>query len=102
MNRTSRCPGAGNPETAREFALRMRQLKAWSGLTLRQLERRARSIGEHLPRSTLAATLTHLRLPREPLLVAFVKACDCSSADIENWVDARRRVAMKISTITDR
>lgn len=88
--------------TAREFVLRMRQLKACSGFTLRQLERRAQSIGETLPRSTLAATLAHLRLPKESLLAAFVRACGCGPAETASWIAARRRVAMAAASRIDR
>ncbi|GAA0827903.1 hypothetical protein GCM10009525_24390 [Streptosporangium amethystogenes subsp. fukuiense] len=101
MTSASNCPRIEEPRTVREFVLRMRQLKAWSGSTLRQLERRAQSIGETLPRSTLAAALTYLRLPKEPLVIAFVKACGCSSEDVRDWVEARKTVAMKATRITD-
>ncbi|MFE0153534.1 helix-turn-helix domain-containing protein [Nonomuraea sp. NPDC059007] len=80
----------------------MRRLKAWTGLTLRQLERRAQALGESLPKSTLAAVLRQLRLPREELLRSFVKSCGCGQDDVDYWTDTRRAVAMTSISAPDR
>lgn len=82
------------PDTdAVAFMAALRRLKAWSGLSYRQLERRAADAGHALPYSTAATMLGKDRLPRKELLVAFVAACRVQGADAEAWVDARSSIA---------
>ncbi|WP_167475077.1 hypothetical protein [Nocardia arthritidis] len=50
--------------TATEFVDALRRLRGWSGLTVRQLEKRAACQGDKLARSTLAAALSRDALPR--------------------------------------
>jgi hypothetical protein len=83
-------------ETIDDFLLRMRQLKAWSGLTLRQLERKAKAFGDVLPRSTVASALSRRSLPREQFVVSFVRACGCAPEEIQHWVAIRKKLSMKI------
>ncbi|GGV66057.1 hypothetical protein GCM10010277_73620 [Streptomyces longisporoflavus] len=76
------------------FMAELRRLKAWSGLSYRELERAAAAAGEVLPYSTAATMLRRERLPRETVLVAFVVACGLDADDTRRWVAARRELAM--------
>ncbi|MET8684883.1 hypothetical protein ABZV77_11760 [Streptomyces sp. NPDC004732] len=76
------------------FMAELRRLKAWSGLSYRELERAAATAGEVLPYSTAATMLRRDRLPREAVLVAFVVACGLDADDIRQWVAARRDIAV--------
>ncbi|PZG48678.1 hypothetical protein C1I98_12470 [Spongiactinospora gelatinilytica] len=77
-----------------EFVAQMRRLRAWSGLTFRNLEARAAAAGRSLPHSTLVGVLHRSTLPRDELLVAFVLACGCSEEQAASWRSARTRLAM--------
>ncbi|MEU9188422.1 hypothetical protein AB0D14_28595 [Streptomyces sp. NPDC048484] len=82
------------PDTdAVAFVAALRRLKAWSGLSYRQLERRATEAGHALPYSTAATMLGRDRLPREQLVAAFVAACGVRSDEAEAWLDARVTIA---------
>ncbi|MFF9457332.1 helix-turn-helix domain-containing protein [Streptomyces flaveolus] len=74
-----------------EFIALLRQLKARSGLTYRQLERRAADQGEVLARSTLADVLRRDALPRPELVVALVRACGAEDRT-DAWLEARERI----------
>lgn len=78
--------------TAAELNAELRELKARSRLTYRQLEERAARHGELLPRSTLADVLRNGSLPRPELLAAFVRACG-EGDDVDEWLAARQRAA---------
>ncbi|MEV5411983.1 helix-turn-helix transcriptional regulator [Thermopolyspora sp. NPDC052614] len=88
------CPEFENPGTIEKFVKQLRQLKAWSGLTFRDLERNAEMLGLTLPRSTLSATLSRNCLPRDRLVFSFVRACGCSPEEARRWVEIRREIAM--------
>ncbi|MEV0408862.1 hypothetical protein [Actinoallomurus sp. NPDC050550] len=75
--------------TTADFVELLRQLKQNSGLSYRQLERRAKMAGEVLPYSTLAMALSKNTLPRTDLVATFVRACGQDPAD---WVAARKRL----------
>ncbi len=77
-----------------EFVAALRRLKAWSGLSYRQLERRAAEAGRVLPYSTASTALGRETLPREELLVAFVLACGLDDDEAAAWVAARKRIAV--------
>ncbi|MFJ7265020.1 RICIN domain-containing protein [Streptomyces globosus] len=86
-----------DPKDARtpaEFVATMRRLRSWADLSYRQLERKAEDAGDVLPRATISGALTRADLPREELLIAFVRACGGDVATVDAWVDARRRLAM--------
>jgi hypothetical protein len=87
-----RTPAPQEIRTAAELNAELRELKARSRLTYRQLEERAARQGELLPRSTLADVLRHGTLPRPELLTAFIRACGEGDA-VEEWLAARRRAA---------
>ena len=82
--------------SAAAFVRAMRALRQWTGLTYRQLQSRAQTVGDVLPHSTLAAVLGRNTLPREELLRAFVRACGGSEQSIEDWVTIRRSIAARI------
>ncbi|MFD7305034.1 helix-turn-helix domain-containing protein [Streptomyces pharetrae] len=87
-----RSPALPEIRTAAELAAELRELKARSRLTYRQLEERAARRGELLPRSTLADVLRRGTLPRPELLTAFVRACGEEDA-VDEWLAARERAA---------
>ncbi|MFJ8662583.1 helix-turn-helix domain-containing protein [Streptomyces sp. NPDC093795] len=84
--------GAGTPA---EFLARLQALKDWSGLTYRELAARAEVRGDVLPRSTVANMLARPTLPREELLLAFVRACGVAPAALEDWRTVRRELARR-------
>ncbi|MER5309156.1 hypothetical protein ABT034_15355 [Streptomyces sp. NPDC002773] len=84
--------GAGTPA---EFLARLQALKDWSGLTYRELTARAEARGDVLPRSTVANMLARPTLPREELLLAFVRACGVAPAAEEDWRTVRRELARR-------
>ncbi|GGX00095.1 hypothetical protein GCM10010297_22610 [Streptomyces malachitofuscus] len=82
------------PDTdAAAFVAALRRLKAWSGLSYRQLERSAVREGHNLPYSTAATMLGRDRLPRAELVAAFVAACGLGEDEAEAWLDARVTIA---------
>ncbi|MFI6985448.1 hypothetical protein ACIBSV_43765 [Embleya sp. NPDC050154] len=74
----------------------MRQLRQWTNLSYRALERRAQGFGASLPRATLAGVLNRQDLPREELLAVFVRACGGDAATVEKWTLARKRLAVDL------
>lgn len=72
----------------------MRRLRAWTGFSYRELTTRARAAGDWLPYTTLSSALARETLPRERLLVAFVRACGGDQALINVWVGALHRLSM--------
>ncbi len=90
-------PDPSTAGTATEFVDALRRLKSWVGMGLRRLESRAASVGQVLPRSTVAAALKRDALPREDLLVAFVRTCGGDEREVDRWVSARRRIATGMS-----
>ncbi len=68
----------------------LRQLRAWSGFTYRELTSRANAAGHALPHTTLASALARHTLPREGLLVAFVQACGLDQQALGRWVETLR------------
>jgi hypothetical protein len=87
-----RAPSPQDVHTAAELNAELRELKARSRLTYRQLEERAAQQGELLPRSTLADVLRNGSLPRPDLLAAFIRACG-EGDDVDEWLAARQRAA---------
>ena len=77
-----------------EFALALRALKAWSGLSFREIETRARAAGLRLPFSTASGMLGRTTLPREDLLIAFTTACGLDETEVAAWLAARKRLAV--------
>ncbi|TDD22906.1 peptidoglycan-binding protein [Actinomadura sp. KC06] len=88
-------PSPENITTVEEFKAQLRALKAWSGLSFRELERRARLAGDTLPCSTGEAMVGSRRrnLPREEQVMAFTRACGCPADRVDEWVRVRRRIA---------
>ncbi|MEU6124389.1 hypothetical protein [Streptomyces sp. NPDC047123] len=82
------------PDTdAAAFVAALRRLKAWSGLSYRQLERRAAAAGHVLPYSTAATLLGKDRLPRREVVVAFVAACGLEADEARAWPAAHLSIA---------
>ena len=87
-------PGPQTATSPPEFVAAMRALKQWSGLTYRQLQRRAEAARDVLPHSTTAAVLGRATLPRENVIAAFVRACGGDEATVAVWLTARKRIAV--------
>ncbi|MEU2115877.1 helix-turn-helix transcriptional regulator [Streptomyces sp. NPDC016459] len=88
-------PDARGARTPAEFLARLQALKDWSGLTYRELTARAEAHGDVLPRSTVANMLSRPTLPREELLLSFVRACGVDPAATEAWRTVRGELARR-------
>ncbi len=86
-------PDPAQAQTAAEFVAMLRALRQWSGLTFRQIERRATANGDALPHSTVSTALSRATLPREELVAAIVRAIGCDKETVELWAASRRRLA---------
>ncbi|WP_433333950.1 helix-turn-helix domain-containing protein [Spirillospora sp. CA-294931] len=91
-------PRPEDPATPAEFTQALRALKAWSGLSYREIESRARTAGLRLPFSTASGMLGRTTLPREDLLIAFTTACGLPKDEVAAWVTARKRLAITATT----
>ncbi|GAB3987902.1 hypothetical protein GCM10029978_108510 [Actinoallomurus acanthiterrae] len=94
MSLESSAPDPHDAHTAAVFVAQLRRLKAWSGLTYRQLEKEAAKHGYALPHSTIASALKRESLPREELVKGFVSACGCPGETVAAWVEVRRALAV--------
>ncbi|GLZ79547.1 hypothetical protein Afil01_43540 [Actinorhabdospora filicis] len=83
----------GSARTAGEFLLLLRGLIDDSGLTYRQLQRRAETHGDTLPPSTLASALKRDTLPRREMLLAVLRACEVPAPLRARWLAACSRIA---------
>jgi hypothetical protein len=90
---TSTPPSPAEATDEAAFVAELRRLKTWSGRSFRQLERQATAAGDVLPASTAATMLGKNRLPREELLVAFVRACGLGEDDMRPWLATRALIA---------
>ncbi|MEU5977650.1 hypothetical protein [Streptomyces sp. NPDC047315] len=89
---------AEHPDAASSPADLIRQLhrmKHEAGLTYREIAVRARESGDFLPSSTIAGALARDTLPREEVLVAFVRACTRDEEAVESWARARGAIAAR-------
>ncbi|MDT0531999.1 NB-ARC domain-containing protein [Micromonospora sp. DSM 115977] len=91
MSRNQAAPTPCHARSAPEYISLLRQLRAWAGLTYREIESRSRQEAHGLPRSTLGAVLARNALPREDFIDSFVRAC---GQDSTLWLRARRRLAV--------
>jgi hypothetical protein len=91
MKTTPPSPAAATDEAT--FVAELRRLKTWSGMSFRQLERQAAAAGDTLPASTAATMLGKNRLPREELLVTYVRACGLDGDDLRPWLTTRTAIA---------
>ncbi|MFE7566772.1 hypothetical protein ACFU76_07370 [Streptomyces sp. NPDC057539] len=85
--------------TPAEFVAMMRQLRSRADLSFRRLERLASEAGDTLPQTTIAGVLARQDLPREEVLIAFVRACGGDAAAIDAWLDTRRRLVMSLESV---
>lgn len=72
----------------------LRELRAGSGLSIREVSRRARDHGDWLPTSTLAAVLNRDSLPRSEVVAALVRACGGDEATVDAWLAQCSRIAV--------
>ncbi|MEU8398845.1 helix-turn-helix transcriptional regulator [Nonomuraea sp. NPDC048892] len=92
---TTPAPSPAGIADAAAFMAELRRLKRWSGLSFRQLDRRAAAAGDTLPYSTASTMLGKDRLPRPELLVAFVKACGVADDDLRVWQTCHAGIAAR-------
>ncbi|MFE1549535.1 RICIN domain-containing protein [Streptomyces sp. NPDC058718] len=90
-----RAPDPRETRNAAEFVACLQALKDWSGLTYRELSARAEARGDVLPRSTVANMLSRATVPREELLISFVRACGIGPDDLQEWQAVRKEVAVR-------
>ncbi|MFI6418629.1 helix-turn-helix domain-containing protein [Streptomyces sp. NPDC050842] len=95
MRPAERAPDPREVRNAAEFVACLQALKDWSGLTYRELAGRAEARGEVLPRSTVANMLARATVPREELLVTFVRACGVEPGGLEEWQAVRKELAVR-------
>ncbi|MEV6694537.1 helix-turn-helix transcriptional regulator [Micromonospora sp. NPDC051196] len=86
--------------TAGEYVGLLRDIRRGSGLTYREISRRASAAGHWLPPSTLATMLGRTTLPRERTVVALLAACGTPAAVIEQWVGLRREIDVRLNEPT--
>lgn len=86
-------PDPDSVSSVAELGRQLRLLRIASGApTLRELEKRATSAGEHLPRSTAGNAESGKHLPRLEVIQVFVRACNGSAADVIRWQVAWQRL----------
>ncbi|WP_238011820.1 tetratricopeptide repeat protein [Dactylosporangium sp. AC04546] len=88
--------GGPEPATATgpaSFVAVLRELRAWSGRTYRELAARADAVGDALPASTIASTLSRSSLPRRDFVLAFTRACGLDEAAAGRWAAVRDALA---------
>ncbi|WP_026924062.1 ATP-binding protein [Glycomyces arizonensis] len=79
--------------SAPQLVALLRELRAASGLSIREISRRAKDRGDWLPTSTLAAVLNRDSLPRAEVVAALVRACGGDEAAVDAWLAQRARIA---------
>jgi hypothetical protein len=90
-------PAPDFARTPAELLAAMRALRKWAAVTYRELEARAQSVGDKLPRGLIPNLMANNDLPRESTLASFVRACVGDHA-VEQWLAARRRIAVGSET----
>ncbi|MFB7587300.1 helix-turn-helix domain-containing protein [Streptomyces sp. NPDC056169] len=90
-----KAPDPRETRNAAEFVACLQALKEWSGLTYRELSARAEARGDVLPRSTVANMLARATVPREELLLSFVRACGVGPGGLEEWQAVRKGLAVR-------
>ncbi|MET8911597.1 helix-turn-helix transcriptional regulator [Micromonospora sp. NPDC004551] len=89
------CPsGAATPG---EYVAALRQLRQGSGLTYREIARRATAAGHWLPPSTLAAALARVTLPHERVVLALLAACGTPDAEARRWLAERNEIETRLA-----
>lgn len=84
--------------TIEGFVLLLNDVRSDSGLSLREVARRARAAGHDLPTSTVWDMLSRSSLPRIEALRAYLLACGVPTPDIDGWLATRRRLARRPAT----
>ncbi|RZT77631.1 putative peptidoglycan binding protein [Micromonospora violae] len=85
------------PTTAGEYVASLREVRRQSGLTYRELARRASAAGHWLPPSTLATMLGRTTLPRERTVVALLAACGTPAVEVDRLLETRRDLEGRIA-----
>lgn len=86
-------PDPTDAQTDAEFVAELRELLRLSGLSVREIEHRARAYGGYLPEGTVSNALRGNTLPSEELLVPLLWAIGCDDETVEVWVWVRGRLA---------
>ncbi|MEV0808077.1 helix-turn-helix transcriptional regulator [Micromonospora sp. NPDC050200] len=89
------CPSRAS--TPGEYVASLRQLRQRSGLTYREISRRATAAGHWLPASTLATTLGRVTLPQERVVLALLAACETPDAQTRRWLAVRNEIEMRLA-----
>ncbi len=83
--------------TPGEYVAALRQLRLSTGLTYREISRRATTAGHWLPPSTLAAALGRVTLPQERVVLALLAASGTPDAETRRWLAARNEIDMRLA-----
>ncbi|MBM0279661.1 peptidoglycan-binding protein [Micromonospora tarensis] len=82
--------------TAGEYVALLRDARRRSGLTYRDIARRASAAGHWLPPSTLATMLGRTTLPRERTVVAMLAAIGTPAGEVERLLGMRRDIEARL------
>ncbi|MGW2147457.1 DUF4407 domain-containing protein [Nonomuraea bangladeshensis] len=84
-------PDPSTASTPQEFLDRMKQLRKWARLSLRDLSNQAEG-HRALPPSTVHDALNRGRLPTAAFVSAYVKACNLSDDQTQQWLSVRNEL----------
>ncbi len=79
--------------TDAEFVAELGVLLEWSGLSLAEIEHRARAYDGYVPDGAVSDALREGTLPSEQLLLSLLWAVGCDDATVQLWVSAREGLA---------
>ncbi|MEU1586787.1 peptidoglycan-binding protein [Micromonospora sp. NPDC005710] len=82
--------------TPGDYVALLRETRRRSGLTYREIARRASAAGHWLPPSTLATMLGRTTLPRERTVLALLAACDIPPVEVDRWLETRRDIEARL------
>ncbi|MFC5143460.1 helix-turn-helix domain-containing protein [Streptomyces aureoversilis] len=83
----------GDAHNSSEFVAQLRRLKTRTGLSFRDIERRARQQGYSLPMSTLASALNRDTLPHGELIGMLLRTLGLPEDEVARWLEVRRSMA---------
>jgi tetratricopeptide (TPR) repeat protein len=83
----------GDAHSSSEFVAQLRRLKSRTGLSFRDIERRARQRGYSLPMSTVASALNRDTLPHGELIGMLLRTLDLPEGEVARWLEVRQSLA---------
>ncbi|MEW2033800.1 tetratricopeptide repeat protein [Streptomyces roseifaciens] len=92
----------GDAHNSSEFVAQLRRLKTRTGLSFRDIERRARQQGYSLPMSTVASALNRDTLPHDELTGMLLRTLDLPEDEVARWLEVRRSMAEEPPAVKSR